>query len=55
MVKVVDESNWSLTLPLGGKAVFRRQTLEADGPAELTAVNGKISRRQGTRLPGLPK
>ena len=55
VVKVVDESNWSLTLPLGGKAVFRRQTLEADGPAELTAVNGKISRRQGTRLPGLPK
>ncbi len=53
VVKVTDDKNWSLSLPLGGEASFRGQTLKADEPVELSAVAGKITRSKGAPLPGL--
>ncbi len=50
VLKVTDDKNWSLALPLGGEASFRRQTLKAAGPVEVAVVDGKARKGQGAEL-----
>jgi len=43
VVKVTEDGNFSLSLPLGGKAAFRGQSVESDQPAEIVVIDGTRS------------
>ena len=50
VVKVTDDKDWSLSLPLGGAASFRGQALKSAGPVELAVVDGKVRKAEGANL-----
>lgn len=50
VVKVTDDKNYAITLPSGGEAKFRGQTLKSDGPMEVVVTNGKVVQTVGASL-----
>ncbi len=50
VVKVTDDTTYSIALPLGGVARFRGQELDAKGPVECAVVGGQVRKDRGTDL-----
>ncbi len=50
VLKVRDDRNWSLSLPAGGEATYRGQTLKGEGPVEMAMVAGQLTRTEGKDL-----
>jgi hypothetical protein len=50
VVKVTNAQNFTLELPDGGRAAFRGQKVEGQGPLEIVVADGKAHRSQCTDL-----